>query len=666
VKKSAKGNSKQATSENTHFFIPDSINEAGERRKRRLRARRKHVSPASITFAQLKKHMTDRAGQPGLPSAASLSNLFSALSAFLEDQGLDHSHPVGSTFRMGFYKALGRHLGKLRVDRHPVAYIANRKYLLRAWKKLVTALDREFAAQSGSMTPLQAALQEVLTAGATVKGLAREAKMPASVLRRLCGGGAPTRRSMRYLPRLERLLGMTSGALTDLVGVGRSVSSASMPPATPIAYREMLRQLAQDSYILKKEFAADSLIEEWSSLFRFKTAAFGSVRIVDSTTRARKSTWRLREAGLPATFGDWVDTLNGRTCPSASVAFQMTSQFVGWLSLDRSRGGLGMPPEDAQSLGHFANTEYLFSYLQWRIDRVGGTPNQSIDRILRFARSLSHPGHGFLIVHPEIGKRVGVPDTAAWEARCRETNEQLKVALRNLPKMSRARDPFEPIRRILELENPLDAIVDAIRRIDADRPLTGGMKEATWARDRLLIALTASNPLRAANLKLLTWRPDNSGMLRKDSAGGSEIVIEPAQFKNQSGAAGDRPYRMPVQEQLWPFIDAYLRDYWPMLSRGRIDRVFISAKSPSKVWNGLNRRFEALTRRYLHGCPGVGPHSFRHIVATAVIKRTGSFAAAALILHDREETVREHYAHLIGADGARWLASVLRDAFRRR
>src|SRR5690606_29694344 len=79
--------------------------------------------------------------------------------------------------------------------------------------------------------------------------------------------------------------------------------------------------------------------------------------------------------------------------------------------------------------------------------------------------------------------------------------------------------------------------------------------------------------------------------------------------------------------------------------------VFVSHKCPGSVWKGLNRRFETLTRRYLHGCPGVGPHSFRHIVATAVIKRTGSFTAAALILHDREETVRAHYAHLVGTDG---------------
>jgi integrase len=50
-------------------------------------------------------------------------------------------------------------------------------------------------------------------------------------------------------------------------------------------------------------------------------------------------------------------------------------------------------------------------------------------------------------------------------------------------------------------------------------------------------------------------------------------------------------------------------------------------------------------------CPGVGPHTIRHLIATAIIKKTGEFNTAALVLHDREETVRKHYAHLLTEDG---------------
>lgn len=76
----------------------------------------------------------------------------------------------------------------------------------------------------------------------------------------------------------------------------------------------------------------------------------------------------------------------------------------------------------------------------------------------------------------------------------------------------------------------------------------------------------------------------------------------------------------------------------------------------------MNRHFATLTRKYFHGCPGSGPQCMRHIVATAIVKTTGNFVAAALVLHDEVETVRKNYSHLCGDDGARWLAGVMGEA----
>ena len=39
-----------------------------------------------------------------------------------------------------------------------------------------------------------------------------------------------------------------------------------------------------------------------------------------------------------------------------------------------------------------------------------------------------------------------------------------------------------------------------------------------------------------------------------------------------------------------------------------------------------------------------GPHSVRHIMATHAVKKTYSYAAAASLLLDTEETIREAYA----------------------
>src|SRR5690606_11421548 len=125
-----------------------------------------------------------------------------------------------------------------------------------------------------------------------------------------------------------------------------------------------------------------------------------------------------------------------------------------------------------------------------------------------------------------------------------------------------------------------------------------------------------------------------------------------------------RDYDMPVQSALWPLLEQYLRRYRPLLAAPGNDRVFVSRRQPRGEWKGLNRRYERLTKRYVHGCPGGGPHSIRHIVATTILKQTGSVIAAAVVLHDREETVREHYARFISEDGAQYLAKAAGEVFR--
>jgi integrase len=184
--------------------------------------------------------------------------------------------------------------------------------------------------------------------------------------------------------------------------------------------------------------------------------------------------------------------------------------------------------------------------------------------------------------------------------------------------------------------------------------MTGGKSEAIWARDRLLLSLTMSNPLRARNLKELTYKPDNTGHLRKTPVGGWRIFIPKEDFKNVNGAAKTKDYDQAVNESIWPHIDRYLRDYRNVLGGSRPDLVFVSKKTPGREWRALNRRYEKLTRLYMAGCPGTGPHSIRHIVATTMIKNSGDIAGAAAVLHDEEETVRQHYKHLLPNDADRW------------
>jgi len=56
----------------------------------------------------------------------------------------------------------------------------------------------------------------------------------------------------------------------------------------------------------------------------------------------------------------------------------------------------------------------------------------------------------------------------------------------------------------------------------------------------------------------------------------------------------------------------------------------------------------------------------RHIVATSILKQQpNNWAGAAWALHDQEETIRRHYAHLRSDDAHRWFEAAMAGPFGR-
>lgn len=643
------------------------------------------MSSRNITFKELQEEMQRRAGEPGLPSRSSLPNLTSALNAFLNALSLPEDAAVGSALRISYYVRVAEHVARLHADGRSESYISNRKSLLKEWRRLVASLDRESSSRAvascaeARTSPLAEVLNELLRS--RTQSTAKRLGVPLATIRRWKAGAQVQQRSMRHLIKIERHFGMNPGALTDLAGgpIRKQMRQAQgrahwdVPPARTIAYRELLARQHKLTYALKPDDASHTLREQWIALFSYKTDLFGLSSVLDEPSSGsgakalstRSYIWRL-EAPDPHAKHDWSTSIGNRRCPSGQIVFGLVSQFIGWLRLSPAEGGCGRPDDEAQTLGHFANADLVKKFVEWRIARAGGNINGTPKRILMTVAMLTHPDHGFLPARGDIGASVGFSDPSAWKQRCAETHAWTKSARQRIAqRVQPSRDPFEPIREILALPNPLMAVADAIRRMDANRPLTCGKAEAVWARDRLLLALMASNPLRIKNIKRLTYNADNSGQLRQDTSGAWRIVIDKSEFKNVDGAAGDRDYSQLVQRQVWPFIDLFLRSYWRMLAPSESNYVFASKSDKKGVFERLNRRFDYLTKRYFGYGISFGPHAFRHIVATALIKKTGSFTAAALALHDREETVRAHYGHLTGDDAATFIAAGLGEAFDR-
>jgi hypothetical protein len=202
-------------------------------------------------------------------------------------------------------------------------------------------------------------------------------------------------------------------------------------------------------------------------------------------------------------------------------------------------------------------------------------------------------------------------------------------------------------RQVLKVPLPppmsIDNLVAGVKRLEEQRPLTGGQEEAIWGRDLLLLALMISNPLRTRNLRELTYRPGGTGHLRRTVQGEWRIVIRRQEFMNPWEG---RNYDMRVDRSVWPYIERYLTSYRHMLGGRRPELVFASSNTPDRVWLGLSQRMKALTHRNLR-CPGVAPQDIRHIVASSIIEKTGNFRLAAAILHCSPAILEEHYSHLL-------------------
>ena len=671
-----KGHRKQTDTGFSHYLVPSSLHERPDPRQQQRRARRRAMAMTCLTMTTLIEVMRERAGQPGLPTPASLPNYETALRHFAEERGLKPDDSIGGLLRLGYPKALEAHTAALSARKVDLRVIANRRSALKAWRKLVNALDRESAAMAGAKAPFSAALtrlmEECRTPGGeqiSIRAIALQAGVPIATLRRWIAGVHPKgRHVVMYTKRLERFFGLAPGAILDTLD-GESLPGRNETDTPRNEYRRRLARMSRDRYFLKPSDATAEFRAEWTGLIQMKTQLFLGADVwsaVPVQAGARKM-WVLHAPNSArGATDDWVDSRNGCRCPTAGLAFQYVSGYLGWLARAAERGGAGMEAAACQSLCFFTDVPRLSQYLEWRIARADGVISGAIRTILQFAAMLVHPHTGFLRRNPALGQKMGITSEEAWARHCDAALQWVRNSKKAIaPKVRMSRDSFEPIRSILELKNPMSAVADAVQRMRAARVLTGGEAEAKWGRDLLLLMLLASNPLRARNVKELTWRADNSGDLRQDADGGWRVVIARHRLKNANGAARDADYNCRVQPAVWPHLERYLREYRPLLGSAATDYLFVCPSGKNRPWRGLNRCFMRITRRFFVGTEGFGPHAMRHIVATAILKLSGSIIRAAKALHDRPETVQQHYGFFLNDDVAEWMTDAFGSDFNR-
>lgn len=346
-------------------------------------------------------------------------------------------------------------------------------------------------------------------------------------------------------------------------------------------------------------------------------------------------------------------------------------------------------------------------YLRWRERRRGFYTHWEID-MLNVALAMVRKETGWIRQNRSLADRlkpipglVSEDDVVAakcdWDGVCDVMSKHGKTRIKEISRVVRIhRDPFEPILSILEAESPVGEyrkITEEITRLTPDerrypRPA------AEMVRSFLMLRLGVHLGLRQKNLRELRvcfrGRIPTSerqladmkcGELRwSDKDCGWEVFIPSVAFKNASSSFfGSKPFRLilPDLGGLYERIDAYLDRHRARLLGPAADPGTFFVKSAKKstasaaydqnsfydAWRLTIQRhgiYNPYTRRgAIKGLLPHGPHNVRDVLATHILKTTGSYEQASYAIQDTPAMVAKHYGRFLPHDKSAIAARIL-------
>ncbi|MDP3493355.1 MAG: hypothetical protein Q8R82_09570, partial [Hyphomonadaceae bacterium] len=350
-------------------------------------------------------------------------------------------------------------------------------------------------------------------------------------------------------------------------------------------------------------------------------------------------------------------------------------------------------------------------YLRWREARRGFYTAWEAD-MLSIAAALTAPQTGWVTQNPQLADRLEPIDglvsareieaaRSDWTRVCAELHAFAMARTKEIERVSRVHhDPFEPILPVLEADSP----VGQYRRI-ADEILKRRPSEARYpkavaenARAFLMIRLGLHLGFRQKNLRqLMLCRRGEAprterqlvqakrGELRwseRDQAW--EVYVPANAFKNANSAFfSGRPFRLTLPDiaGLYEELEAYIeRRRSVLLGEAEDPGTFFvkTVKSSSgsaaydqttfyEAWRWIIQRYGIYNPWTKRGAiPGLlphGPHNVRDVLATHILKQTGSYEQASYAIQDTPDTVAAHYGRFLPQDKAALAAQVLNRAW---
>lgn len=346
-------------------------------------------------------------------------------------------------------------------------------------------------------------------------------------------------------------------------------------------------------------------------------------------------------------------------------------------------------------------------YLQWRERRRGFYTAWEAD-MLSISLSLTREETGWIRQHPELIERVVPVDGLVtkeeialakrdWQACCDAFHSHARNRIREIHRVMRVhRDPFEPIMCVLEAPSPLAEyrkITDEIllRMPDKDRYPRAA---AESVRSFLMLRLGLHLGLRQKNLRQLLFCPRGHfptserrleemrrGEIRwSDRENGWEVLIPSVAFKNaNSSFFGSKPFRLILPDllNLYHYINVYIERHRKVLLGKATDpgTFFVKTVKLSSADAAYNQTtfYEAwrlIIQRHgiynpytgrgaISGLLPHGPHNVRDVLATHILKLTGSYEQASYAIQDTPEMVQQHYGRFLPQDKAALATKIL-------
>lgn len=346
-------------------------------------------------------------------------------------------------------------------------------------------------------------------------------------------------------------------------------------------------------------------------------------------------------------------------------------------------------------------------YLQWREQRRGFYTKWEED-MLMVAMALTRAEVGWIRQHPELLKKVQpiegliAPEEIEfaardWHGACDAFHRHAANRSKEIQRVMRVhRDPFEPIMVVLEADSPLweyRKITDEIlKRMPDENRYPRAAAEAV--RSFLLLRLGLHLGLRQKNLRQLRLCPRGHfptserrledmkcGELRwSDRENGWEVLIPSIAFKNSgSSFFGQKPFRLILPDllDLYKYLEAYIDRHRGVLlgpakdpgtlfvktvKTTSLDAAYDSTKF-YEAWRTVIQRYGIYNpytgRGAIKGLLPHGPHNLRDILATHILKQTGSYEQASYAIQDTPDVVQQHYGRFLPQDKAALAAKIL-------